>query len=285
MVALRASERGVDASIAPGGWSEGVELRIPELGVVLVTRDVDAARDFYRDVLDFTEAGAGALRVGGHRVELREVPHAPRRAAGIYDAVGLRVLAVFVDDLDAVIARVRARGRRIADASWLPGRLRVTFAKDADGNLLELLGLPEPAGGGLVNRLQLGLTVRDIATSRRFYGEVLGLPEQPPIEIGDGHVRYTFHAGTTAIKFWSPGGALPVATGCPEDAVGIRELVFGVDDVDATCAELAARGVVLAVAPAATGGGGRTAVVTDPDGNWLRLTSGPSRVASSARCG
>lgn len=246
----------------------------PELGVVLVTRDPDAARGFYTDVLRFAEAPAGGLVAGRHHIELREAPDAPRRTAGIYDAVGIRVLAVFVDDLDGVIARVRARGRRIADASWLPGRLRVTFAKDADGNILELLGLPEPAGAEMPDRLQIGLTVRDVAASRRFYGEVLGLPEQPPVEIGDGKVRYTFHVGRTVIKFWCPGEGLPVASGPPEAAIGFRELRFEVDDADATCGALAATGVRVEVPPVDAPGGGRTAVVSDPDGNWLRLSSG-----------
>ena len=54
---------------------------------------------------------------------------------------------------------------------------------------------------------------------------------------------------------------------------------FEADDVDATCAELAARGVAFPVepqpAPWDPGGATRWAQFADPDGNLYGVSSGP----------
>ncbi|MCU1538733.1 MAG: glyoxalase [Humibacillus sp.] len=49
---------------------------------------------------------------------------------------------------------------------------------------------------------------------------------------------------------------------------------WAVDDIEASCAALTAAGVSVTQAPREVGGGRRTAVVTDPDGNQIGLMQG-----------
>ena len=107
------------------------------------------------------------FRAGGQLVKLMDYPDKPpQRPSGLYDGIGYRVLAFFVDDLDALIGRIEASGGRVAPGVDLPGKLRIRFAKDADGNMLELLGLDEPGGYALKDRVQVGMTVADVEALR-----------------------------------------------------------------------------------------------------------------------
>jgi glyoxylase I family protein len=259
-------------SVATDAW-----LARPDLGVGLVSEDAAAAADFYAEVLGFATEGevkhdarsiVQVMRAGANYVEIRQLPEPPPSATGgIYDAFGLRVLAVLVDDLDGAIFRIRSRGRRVADARDLPGRLRITFAKDPDGNMLELIGLPEPAGPELTSRLQIGLTVSNVEAARAFYGGVLGLPEQPPVPIQAGIQRYAFSAGRTTIKLWRPPDTKRSHAGPPEAAIGIRSIHLDVRDCEALRTELLGRGARLASTERDAPG----FQVIDPDGNHLRF--------------
>lgn len=265
--------------------AETVELRLarPDLGVGLVSPDAAAAADFYAGVLDFTHLGRSSvgvdgrverLRAGGNDFEIRDYAKPPPSATGgIYDAYGIRVIAVFVDDLDLVIERIRARGRRVADARDLPGKLRITFAKDPDGNMLELIGLPAPAGPELTSRLQIGLTVSDVDRARAFYGGVLALPEQPAVPIQAGILRHAFSAARTTIKLWRSPEPCVSHAGPPAAAIGVREIRFLVDDLAAVRAELCGRGAVIIEHVEAFGSTELGFHVVDPDGNHLRFAA------------
>ena len=75
-------------------------------------------------------------------------------------------MAVFVDDLPALRERIHESGRGSTEPTIIIGDLAISFAKDADGNMLERIGLPEPQGDDLANRLQIGLTVGDVEKPR-----------------------------------------------------------------------------------------------------------------------
>jgi glyoxylase I family protein len=265
-----------------------MQLSKQELDVGVATRDVDAAVSFYRDVLGFEalprvsmgEVGNMApLRVGNHVIKLYAFSRAPEQVEGGTDkANGIRLLAFILDDLDAVLARFDAAGLTFSKLE-LPDSspLRVAFARDADGNALELVGLRTPAGDRLKTRMQVGLTVADVQRSRRFYGELLGLKEEPemklPASMGTvGNVRYGFLLGGTTIKFWSRG-ELPTKTGAPARYTGLRLITAHVDDADAVHAELAGRGVEIKVPPHDFQGLARVFFVADPDGNWIEFAS------------
>lgn len=265
-----------------------MELSRPELDVGIAARDGAAMLAFYRDTMGFAELAPlpmgelGSMQrigVGGHVLKLYDFKSKPEPSEGGTDkAIGMRLLAFLLDDLDAVLARFDAQKhdyRRMPLPENTP--FKVAFASDPDGNALELVGLAKPAGDKLRTRLQIGLTVADIARSRHFYGELLQLKEEPEMKLPKsmgvvGNVRYGFVAGATTIKFWSRG-ELPVKTGAPGRASGIRLMTAFVADVDAACAELRARGVAIKVEPYDFGELARVAFIADPDGNWIELAT------------
>jgi catechol 2,3-dioxygenase-like lactoylglutathione lyase family enzyme len=261
----------------------------PELDVGLVTRNADAARDFYERIMGFDALPAELhgdhgtewrFRVGNHFIRLNDLVSKPTQDEGGTDkANGIRLLAFILDDLASVLARFDADGKSYRRLSLPEGApFQVAFASDADGNALELVGLKRPAGDKLTTRMQIGLTVSDIEQSKRFYGEILGLPAEPemklPASMGTvGNVRYGYVAGGTTIKFWSMGDALPKRTGAPGSRTGIRQISAVVEDLDGVHEHLRRRGVPIEVGPSAQGGKSRALFASDPDGNWIELAT------------
>ena len=265
-----------------------MQLSKPELDVGLTTPDVLAATAFYRDVLGFEELPGlsmgeigkmARLRAGNHVIKLYDFSRPAERVEGGTDkANGLRLLAFILDEFEAVIARLDATGHKY-DPLQLPDSspLRVAFTRDADGNALELVGLKASPNKGWKTRMQVGLTVADVQRSRRFYGELLGLKEEPemklPASMGTiGNVRYGFQLGSTTIKFWSKG-ELPTKTGAPARYTGIRLITAHVEDTDAVHEQLASRDVAIKVPPHDFQGLSRVMFITDPDGNFIEFAS------------
>ena len=109
------------------------------------------------------------------------------------------------------------------------------------------------------------LFVEDLEATRRFYREVFGLPVL--FEDDDSTV---FDFGNTIVNLLKAAAAgelvEPAAVGARE--AGARfQLTIEVDDVDATCAELAGRGVELLNGPVDRPWGVRTASFRDPGGH------------------
>lgn len=116
--------------------------------VAITASDYARSRDFYQAALDMTiiaetyrEARRSwkcDLRVGAVQIELFSFPDPPPRPSRP-EAVGLRHLAFSVDDIDAAVLALSAKGIatepiRLDD---LTGR-RFTFFADPDGLPLEL---------------------------------------------------------------------------------------------------------------------------------------------------
>lgn len=265
-----------------------MQLSKPELDVGVATLNLDAAKDFYRHVLGFEELAdlsmgeigrMARVRAGGHVIKLYEFSRAPERVEGGTDkANGMRLLAFILDDFEGVIARLDAKGHAYSPLP-LPDSspLRVAFTSDADGNALELVGLKNRPSAGFKTRMQVGLTVSDVARSRRFYGELLGLKEEPemklPASMGTvGNVRYGFEFGTTTIKFWSKG-EVPTRTGAPARYSGIRLITVHVEDTDIVHEQLKSRGLEIKVPPHDFQGLSRVMFIADPDGNFIEFAS------------
>jgi catechol 2,3-dioxygenase-like lactoylglutathione lyase family enzyme len=109
------------------------------------------------------------------------------------------------------------------------------------------------------------LFVEDLAAAKQFYGSVFGLPVM--FEDDDSTV---FNFGNTIINLLKTSAASgliePAAVASPE--AGARmQFTIEVDDVDATCAELASRGVELLNGPMDRPWGIRTASFRDPGGH------------------
>lgn len=226
--------------------------------LALASASPERLAGFYRDVLGAAAIGeaepwgaVAAVGFGAQAVAIRAAIEPERSSPrGIYAGVGLRVLALFVADIDACCARLEQAGRRVAIGVDLPGKLAVRFARDPDGNTLELIGLQ----GGAVppNPLQVGLTVRDEAASCAFYSAVPGLRAQPPAPISPGITRRGFDVGHATLKLWQPLGGTAELPASRAGAIGI----------DAVLLRLAGR--ADDVAPAA---------LVDPDGNRLEWIS------------
>lgn len=109
------------------------------------------------------------------------------------------------------------------------------------------------------------LFTEDLAATKRFYMDVFGLPVH--YEDDDSAV---FAFGSTLINLLRASAAReliePAPVAAPE--AGARyQFTITVDDVDATCAELARRGVTLLNGPMDRPWGIRTASFVDPAGH------------------
>jgi lactoylglutathione lyase len=109
------------------------------------------------------------------------------------------------------------------------------------------------------------LFVEDLAAARQFYLDVFELP----IHFEDPN-SVVFDFGNTLINLLQTSAAHalidPAAVASPE--AGARmQFTLDVDDVDATCAKLAARGVKLLNGPMDRPWGIRTASFRDPGGH------------------
>ncbi len=109
------------------------------------------------------------------------------------------------------------------------------------------------------------LFVEDVAEAKGFYQEVFGLPVV--FEDDDSAV---FNFGNTLINLLKTTAArelIDPATVAGSEAGAGLQLTIEVDDVDATCTELTARGVELLNGPLDRPWGVRTASFKDPGGH------------------
>jgi len=109
------------------------------------------------------------------------------------------------------------------------------------------------------------LFVEDLAATKQFYQEIFGLPlvfEDDNSAVFDfGNTLINLLAATEAPELIAP------ATVATREAGARVQFTIGVDDVDATCAELTARGVTLLNGPLDRPWGIRTASFRDPSGH------------------
>lgn len=113
------------------------------------------------------------------------------------------------------------------------------------------------------------LFVEDLGAAKSFYREVFGLPVA-----FDDDASAVFSFGNTIINLLTASAAsdliAPATVGGP-DAGSRLQLTIPVDDVNATCAELVARGVELLNGPMDRPWGVRTACFRDPGGHIWEL--------------
>ena len=125
-----------------------------------------------------------------------------------------------------------------------------------------------PRGIGAVT---LFVEDEDLAAAKRFYREVFGLPvafEDEASAVFDfGNTIVNLLKTTAARELIGPA---PVAT---REAGSRLQLTIRVDDVDATCAELATRGVELLNGPMDRPWGVRTASFRDPGGHVWEIAT------------
>lgn len=108
----------------------------------------------------------------------------------------------------------------------------------------------------------IALKTQHFEESKKFYTEALGFPIVGTLF--NGRIVFIDIGGTTIELL----GSDPVANAEPA-SLGFTHLAFQVDDVDATYADLKAKGVQFHIEP--RGEEIRTAFFRDPDGNVLEL--------------
>jgi len=109
------------------------------------------------------------------------------------------------------------------------------------------------------------LFVEELASTKQFYLDVFGLPI-----LFEDENSVVFNFGNTLINLLQSTAApelIEPATVAPREADSRLQLTITVADVDALCAELAARGVVLLNGPIDRPWGIRTASFHDPGGH------------------
>jgi lactoylglutathione lyase len=128
----------------------------------------------------------------------------------------------------------------------------------------------------------IGLCVTDLAVSRRFYEELLGLTHQRDLQPPDGLTSKLLQVpepvGMTAVYLEGEGLVLELLQfdrdgnapqrDRPFTEPGLTHLSFSVDDIAATCAQVAALGGEVL---ADTDLGGLAVMIRDPDGQLIEL--------------
>jgi len=122
----------------------------------------------------------------------------------------------------------------------------------------------------------VSLIVRDVAASRHFYCEVLGLTEAArPASFK--FAGAWFRAGVAEIHViqrkdaaQAPGDA-PVHTTAERDATRARHFCFQITDVEQLLATLRAHQIPIVVGPRPRGDGAVQTYISDPDGHLVEL--------------
>ncbi|WP_327314991.1 VOC family protein [Streptomyces sp. NBC_01235] len=118
---------------------------------------------------------------------------------------------------------------------------------------------------------QVRLLVTDFAACYRFYAEVLGLKPQSGATDGP-YEKFSPATGSAGIALQDRAMMAAVLGELGDTAAGHRSLVvLRVDDLDACCARITARGATLIQGPAPMTDRMRVAHLKDPEGNLVEL--------------
>jgi catechol 2,3-dioxygenase-like lactoylglutathione lyase family enzyme len=283
VVAGAATAQGsAPASIKPYLWS--ADRPKSEVGEVNVFRRFSnertaAMRAFYGEVLalpvlsDAALGGGQMIRypLGGSEVKLFPVAPSAANTAGIAEAAGVRVLTFFYVDEAPLTQRFAAHGLpapRFVPTKAHAGATKAALVQDADGEWVELVVVPGATAAQLA-RFEIGITASDLAASREFYGELMGLTPQPPVRDDLlGATKYPFTHGATTINLWSFGAGLPKDS----QTGGMQYIVWNVAAIDGVVRD---RGAPID-RPLSAPGQMRTLWIVDPDGvsNYLAEFAG-----------
>ena len=261
-----------------------IETTQPMVDLIMVTNDGAKAREFYGDILGLKllvsapMPGVGdvvSYQVGTGTLSIVAAANpVPKHAPGIDGGIGIRGIALFLQDADRFAKSMASHG--LPEPKFLTGKTGAKVARitDPDGNWLELIFLGAQAQPEMLNQMAIILMVADEAKSREFYGKTLGIPEAPPHGKPETGLLYAYTAGKSTVLVKGIKNAQP-HTGKVMASVGFRSIRFHVKDVDALARSLQESGVPVPVAPHKGHGGGQAMYVADPDGNYLEFLSAP----------
>jgi predicted enzyme related to lactoylglutathione lyase len=111
----------------------------------------------------------------------------------------------------------------------------------------------------------VSINVADQERAKRFYTDVLGLELLLDVPMGEPD-------GAKWVEVRPPGSQTKlILFHAPGAAGGMAPFVFDTDDIVATCADLAAKGVEIVDAPAVAPWGSWWAQIKDSEGNSIGL--------------
>jgi catechol 2,3-dioxygenase-like lactoylglutathione lyase family enzyme len=234
--------------------------------------DLAKMKEFYGDVLGLEPLptlnmpGGGQMtrfHAGASEIKLQaSAGETQAPAGGVRDATGLRVLTFFFPDEAALAARFKEHGYpapEFRNRTTSSGTARVAMVRDPSHQWVEAVVVPG-APAETYERLEIGLTVADVETSRAFYRGFVGLEELKPVEDPLlGATKYPFRMGTTTINVWSFGKGLPAN----RSSAGIQYVVGNVDAIDARAK---AKGIKIDRPLSDFTAALRTVWMSDPDG-------------------
>jgi catechol 2,3-dioxygenase-like lactoylglutathione lyase family enzyme len=186
--------------------------------------DAKPIYDFYSKVLGLKQlttydlggnTNVARFEVGPSQVKFSAVvPNRKYQHGAIQDATGLRLLTFFFPSQAAVSERFRTNGLPVPEFRPATGSKRSSaLVQDPDGQWVEIVIAPDEPGT-TYDQIEIGLVVSDLAVSRKFYREFIGLEELPPVEDSVLHTtKYSYRHGSIIVSLRSFGKPLPADTG------------------------------------------------------------------------
>lgn len=278
-------------TIRPNLWQPG--MKPSEVGEINVFRRFPAERrakveEFYAGVLALpvlpaTAPGGGQMiryPVGPSEVKLFPTEMGPSNAAAPGDVLGMRLLTFFYADEAALTKRFVDRGYqapRFQASTAHPGSTRAALVQDPAGHWVELVIVPGAPATTLA-RFEIGLAVADVARSRAFYRDLMGLEALDPMPNPVlGVTMHGFRHGSVTLRVWAgkAGSPADVQTG------GMQYIVWNVSAVNDVAV---ARGAKID-RPLSAPGQMRTVWLLDPDGinNYFAQYGGNDNSPPSGR--
>jgi catechol 2,3-dioxygenase-like lactoylglutathione lyase family enzyme len=294
------------------------------LNYVHAVTDVDKTVAFYRDVIglevgrqpsDFPNPGVpsllnapgihlrmGTMKMPGAKyvMELTQFSGVERHPGQpLHTDPGAADLQLRVRDIDTVFAAIQKSGVPIITHSGAPvkigaptGNIRSVLVRDPDGYILEVIQPPAPADApaGNVFGVGMGLTVRDMVATEKFYHEMLGFDLTGKMDFGADKAILDMVGAPAGAEFRQMASTIPGTDariefyeyrGLPRTPFHLRvqdpgapALVMRVTDLDATLKRLRAigtevvstRGEPVQFSPTV-----RNIFVVDPNGVNLEL--------------
>jgi predicted enzyme related to lactoylglutathione lyase len=247
----------------------------------LMTTDTASATEFYRAVIgwsasvkdsglpgqDYTILSAGETPVGG----LMALPEAARDAGARPGWIGY----IGVDDVDAIVARIKAKGGAIhRPPDDIPGVGRFAVAADPHGAIFTVFkpSCPEaapPAPGATPGRVGWHeLHAGDPEADFAFYADLFGWKKTEAIDMGPMGVYQTFATDAAMV-----GGVMATTDAMPAPS---WLYYFSVDDINAAVTRVKAAGGKVIDGPHQVPGGSWIARGLDKQGATFAMV-GPSR--------
>ena len=226
--------------------------------------DVEGAKSFYTGLFGWETQDAGPPEeTGGYGFFMKS----GRMVAGYgpQQNPGPPAWAVYiaVEDADAVVRRIEdADGKAVAGPMDVMAAGRMAVCQDAEGAFISLWQAGEHKGAGLTGEAGsmtwVELNSRNVDAAKRFYPQVFGW--EPVTH--EGPMEYTeFMSGGQAVA-----GMMAMAPMVPAEVPPYWMVYFGTDDVDASVDKAGGLGAEILVPASDIPGGGRFAVLRDPQG-------------------